>query len=59
MKSTRPKRTGKEWEASDIGKIVANALAERKSKQEIVDDLVKRGLTEESAWEWVRRAIPW
>jgi hypothetical protein len=59
MKGTRPKRTGKGREAADIGKIVANALAQRKSKQEIVHDLVKRGLTEESAREWVRRAIPW
>ena len=33
MKATRPKRMGKGWEAADIGKIVVNALAERKSKE--------------------------
>ena len=59
MKATRPKRTGKGQEAADIGKIVAKALAEGKSRQEIVHDLVKRGLTEEPAREWVGRAIPW
>jgi hypothetical protein len=50
--------TPREQEAADITQAIASALAQGKNKGEIVEELIRRGLSEASAWEWVNRAIP-
>jgi hypothetical protein len=42
----------------EMAKVVSAALAERKNKQEIVEELIRAGWPEESAKGFVRRALP-
>jgi hypothetical protein len=59
MKAAQSSRaTPKKREAVHIAQTIASALAQRKNKSEIVEELTRCGLSEASAWEWVNRAIP-
>jgi hypothetical protein len=42
----------------EMAKVVSAALAKRKTKQEIVEELIRAGWSEESAKGFVRRALP-
>ncbi len=57
MNATRPNGVRNRREIAQVAKIIASGLAQQKSKEEIIGELVRKGLSEESAREWVSRAI--
>ncbi len=42
----------------EMAKVMSAALAKRKSKQEIVEELIQAGWSEEAARGFVRRTLP-
>lgn len=59
MKAERPDPASKEQVADrKIAKAIADALAQGKNRQQIVEQLVATGLSEESARGFLNRVIP-
>jgi hypothetical protein len=59
MKAERPAPASKEQVADrEIAKAIADALAQGKNRQQIVEQLVATGLSEESARGFLNRVIP-
>lgn len=59
MKAERPDPVSKEQVADrEIAKAIADALAQGKNRQQIVEQLVATGLSEESARGFLNRVIP-
>ena len=59
MTAMSPKaKRNEEQDIREMAKVVSAALAKCKSKQEIVEELVRAGWPEESAKGFVRRTIP-
>ncbi len=57
MGAAPSKRTQEKRLAVEVAKAVAYGLAEGKNKQEIVEELIKGGLGQDEAWEWVSRVL--
>ena len=59
MKAERPAPASKEQVADrEIAKAIADALAQGKNRQQIVEQLVATGLSVESARGFLNRVIP-
>ena len=59
MKAERPDPVSKEQVADrEIAIAIADALAQGKNRQQIVEQLVATGLSEESARGFLNRVIP-
>ncbi len=51
------KRTQEKRLVAEVAKAIADGLVEGKNKQEIVEELIKGGLGQDEAWEWVSRVL--
>jgi hypothetical protein len=59
MKKVRPVTATKEQEAHrEVAQAIAKALVEGKSRQQIVEELVAGGLSEDAARGFIERVMP-
>jgi predicted transposase YdaD len=56
-KSSQQEHDGQQ-DAREMAKVMAAALVKGKSEQEIVEELVRAGWPEETAKDFVRKALP-